>query len=99
MMKCSASYDLLFKVPFRQVEDNEKAMRLKSFTFERQNIKKFAPHKFSFTGIFQPMSLRFYVETIILFLVMSFTQLVCLQVYSTFKSAKFTQVMMMLMMG
>ena len=73
MMKCSASYDLLFKAPFRQVEDNEKALRLKNFSFERESIKKFAPHKFSFTGIYQPMNLRFYVETIILFCVMSFT--------------------------
>ena len=73
MMKCSASYDLLFKAPFSQVEDNEKALRIKNFSFERDSTKKLQPHKMSYTGLYQTMNLRFYLETAILFCIMSFT--------------------------
>ena len=69
-MDASASFELLFRAPFNQVEDNEKGIRALSFTDSRSRVLNLPPHRLSYRGLYDPIKTRFLIETIIVFLAM-----------------------------
>ena len=64
---CSSSYRLAWQAPFLQVEDEERGWRSEAFCFNREELKHFPHHRFSFTGLYLPMNMRFNLDVLIVF--------------------------------
>ena len=54
------------------MSDYEANLRKESFSFKRANLWHFAPHRLSYTGIYEPMNMRFNLEAVIIFVWISY---------------------------
>ena len=96
-MAISASYELLFKTPFNQIEDNEKTIREAAWSFERKKTRKLPPHSLSYIGLYQPMDMRFMTEAGVVFLTMFAAQMLIMLLYSLLKTDTFLEIQALLM--
>ena len=86
MMHGSATFSLLMRTPMNQLEDYEKGIRSMSLTTDRSRTKKFPPHSWSFTGLYEPMKRRFNLELLVMFAWLLYVIWRTLQIYDKVKT-------------
>ena len=81
LMECSVAFELLFRTPLRQYEDNEKLIRDISLNFNRPRAKQRPLHYLSLVGTYEPMKQRFILESVIVFVIMVGAQQIIINLY------------------
>ena len=86
LLSNSAIFALFWRAPATQAQDYEKNLRTEAFTFRRANLKNYAPHRLSYTGIYEPMGLRFNIEAFIIFIWVNYAISINLSIYDVVKT-------------
>jgi len=82
MMESSVAFELLFRVPLKQHEDNEAIIRELSLTFDRPRVKNRPLHLLSFVAFYEPMKWRFLSEILTIFVIMASAQTIIIRLYA-----------------
>ena len=69
-MECSVTFELLFRTPLKQHEDNEALIRDVSWSFKRPRAKQRPLHFLSYVANYEPMKYRYMTETVSMFVIM-----------------------------
>ena len=86
LMECSVAFELLFRTPLKQYEDNEKLIRDLSLNFNRPRAKQRPLHYLSLVGTYEPMKQRFILESVIVFAIMVGAQQIIINLYQSLTS-------------